>query len=180
MGAIAWFYFLAGYFLGPLFEHFRKVARDEHPFTDKIERFMTTRWPFYISILVMAYAAWATIADHMGMFSTLVVVFTALFVMFEIAAYINIHEKHDGLHIRYIIEGLMSLGWLMAILGWFYASYFAGTTCNIVLKDGRFERAEYIRFIGEGHLIRMGGRIYFEAKDQVKEIICGNFKPSKA
>jgi hypothetical protein len=53
--------------------------------------------------------------------------------------------------------------------GAFYAAHIAGNKCGIVIKDGRFEKGTYLRFVGEGHLIRSGARVYFVPKDQVKK-----------
>jgi hypothetical protein len=58
-----------------------------------------------------------------------------------------------------------------------HQGYTTSKSCNLTLDQGRFERAEYLRFVGEGHLVRMGGRTHFIPKSEVKEMWCGEFKP---
>jgi hypothetical protein len=77
------------------------------------------------------------------------------------------------------VSALITAGLLLYVFGNFYANHLAGKKCSVVLKDGRFEKGSYLRFVGEGHLIRLGARVFFIAKDQVKEIACGEFKITK-
>jgi hypothetical protein len=85
----------------------------------------------------------------------------------------------NAISLNTFVGALLSGGLLLNSFGAFYGAHLAGKKCSVVLKDGRFERGTYLRFIGEGHLIRLGGRVFFVAKDQVKEIMCGDFKITK-
>ena len=47
------------------------------------------------------------------------------------------------------------------------------TPCLITYVDGKSEVADYLRLVGDAHLIRKDGRIKFVSKSRVSEITCG-------
>lgn len=44
--------------------------------------------------------------------------------------------------------------------------------CLLTYHDGKSEVAEYLRFLGEGHLIRSNGQVRVIAKDRLQETAC--------
>ena len=44
--------------------------------------------------------------------------------------------------------------------------------CSLVYTDGNSEAVEYLRFVGEGHLIRSKNKVRIITKDKVQEVAC--------
>ena len=44
--------------------------------------------------------------------------------------------------------------------------------CKLTYQDGRVEIAQYLRFLGEAHLIRISKKVQVVAKDRIQEISC--------
>ena len=68
---------------------------------------------------------------------------------------------------------------LSATLGNIYAGYFAGRHCWFRTAHTYYWDAQYLRALGDGHLLRKSGRTVFLNKSDVKEISCGVFRPER-
>lgn len=68
---------------------------------------------------------------------------------------------------------------LSVTLGNIYAGYFAGRQCWFRTSHAYYWDAQYLRALGDGHLLRKAGRTVYLNKADVKEISCGAFRPER-
>jgi hypothetical protein len=128
--------------------------------------------------LILAAMAGGVLLERQDIMFPVVTMALLFLVVYTSSNILIEYRRHGSISVGTCTRFMLVATLFPLALGFSYAMI-AGGACSVVLRDGRFENGRYLRFIGDGHLIRMGGRTFFVNKSEVKEIVCGKFKPSR-
>ena len=106
--------------------------------------------------------------------ATTVVMFSVVLpaLYFAVRWLVNLQDK-ESISVLALWRPTIAVSVAVFTIAFFMARHFVGESlCTVVAATKTYDAVRYIRFVGEGHFIRVAEKVSFIPKGEVKEITC--------